>query len=146
MGNEPLGRIRTWIGGQPFDTWEEPSCLFSALADELLEKGASSYTAWHPSLEHKSPVERFQVLDNLIYNPEYADRVPSTLDIAPFLTNTVECFDGVKAFALTPSDGFIQLLICDQANKFASVLVDKNLLRRMAVGLTDWIRSQRRDA
>ena len=146
MGKEPLGRIRAWVGGMPFGAWEEPSCPFGALADELREKGQSKYIAWHPSLEAKSAEARFQALDSLLYHPDSADRISSSLDNSSILTNTVECFDGIKAFALTPPDGTIQLLISDQFGGFAETVVDRTLMGTVAYELMDWIRNERRDA
>ena len=125
MGKEPLGRIRAWVGGKPFGTWEEPSCPFGALADELREKGQSDYFAWHPSLEAKTAEARFQALDELLYHPDSTDRIFSSLDSSSILTNTVDCFDGVKVFALTPRDGVLQVLISDQFGGFAETVVDR---------------------
>ena len=146
MGKEPLGRIRAWIDGISFGDWEDPSCPFSGLAEELQEKADASYVAWHPSLEPKAPLERFQTVDDLIYNPSFADGISGTLDLSTIFTNTVECFDGTKAFALTPSEGFVQILTSNQIDKFAYIVVDRDVIQQIGIGLKDWILANRRDA
>jgi len=146
MANEPLGRIRAWIDSLPFGNWENPSCPFGALAEELQEKGDVRYVAWHPSLEAKTAIERFQTLDDLLYHPDFADRIKSTLDLSSIFTNTVECFDSIKAFALTPSEGLVQILASDQIDQFAEIVVDRSLIQSIGSGLMDWTRSNRRDA
>ena len=146
MGKYPLGRIRAWVGGKSFGAWDEPSCPFVALADEPREKGQSEYLAWHSSLEAKSAEARFQALDDLLYHSGSSERISSSLDDSSIFTNTVECFDGIKAFALTPSDGTVQLLVSDQSGSFAETVVDKALLNTVASELVDWIRNNRIDA
>ena len=146
MGNEPLGRIRAWVDSLPFGNWEDPSCPFGGLEEELQKKGDMRYVAWQPSLEPKTPIERFQILDDLLYDPDLADRISSTLDLSSIFTNTVECFDGTKAFALTPSEGLVQILISNQIDKFTDIVVDKSLIQLIATGLNEWIHANRRDA
>ena len=146
MGSEPLGRIRAWIDGLSFGNLEDPSCPFGGLAEELQEKADVRYVAWDVSLEPKTPLERFHILDDLIYSPDFPDRISSTLDISSIFTNTVECFDGTKAFALTPSEGFIQIVISNQIDRFAEVVVDRSLIQQIGIGLDEWIRANRRDA
>ena len=147
MGNEPLGRIRVWISGNSFGCREEPSCPFAALVDELWAISDRKFYAWNPSLEPRTPSERFHVLDDLLFGPGGADRVPSSLDCSSFLTNTVECFNDLKGFVLTPSDEALQVMVLDQLHgRFGNALVPKDFMREIATNALDWAKSNRRDA
>jgi hypothetical protein len=146
LGSEPLGRIRVWVDGKSFGRLDEPSCSFAALLEELATICDDKYVAWHRSLESKIAAAKFQILDDLLFGPNGADRIGSSLDYASFLTNTVECFDGIKGFALTPREGLVQILVSDQAAVFAEALVDKDTLKVILSQLREWVQANRCDA
>jgi hypothetical protein len=139
MGSEPLGRMRIWINGVAFGDWAEPGCPFAGVLQDLQIIADAAYSCWHRSIESMTPTERFDVLDNLLFDPAAADRVPSPLDRASFLTNSVECLDGIKGFALTPTDGAVQILVSDQESTFAGAVVTKEFLSSVANQFGDWI-------
>lgn len=144
MGSEPLGRMRIWINGVAFGDWAEPGCPFAGVLQELQIIADAAYSCWHRSIESMTPTERFDVLDNLLFDPAAADRVPSPLDRASFLTNSVECLDGIKGFALTPTDGAVQILVSDQQTSFAETVVTTDFLRSVADPFEVWILGLRR--
>lgn len=139
VGNEPLGRMRVWVNGSTFGDWAEPGCPFVGVLQELQIIAVPAYSCWHRSLESMTPTERFDVLDNLLFDHAAADRVPSPLDRASFLTNSVECLDNIKGFALTPTDGAVQILVSDQESTFAGAVATKEFLSSVANQFEGWI-------
>lgn len=143
MGSEPLGRMRVWVNGNAFGDWTDPGCPFVGLLQDVQIVADAAYACWHQSLGSRTPGERFDALDDLLFHPACADRVPSPLDRASFITNSVECFDGIKGFALTPTEGVVQILLSDQETRFADTMIAKDALASIADAFESWMRGLR---
>ncbi|HWU70293.1 MAG TPA: hypothetical protein VN017_02935 [Pseudoxanthomonas sp.] len=143
VGANIAGRIRCYVGGEPFGNWDEPLCVLGAASDHLLNLAASPSGQWHPLLETLTPRQRFSALDDLIYESSISAHpgVMSVLFNTRFLTNISEAFDYTKSFILSDPDEQVQVLV-DSPRGFFHAELSRSEFVSLAEGFSNWVKLQ----